>query len=104
MSEIPEVQSVPSLLGGASSWLLAMPIVMSEHAMEWRQVRFPKSKKKRIRRKWAKRAENWANVPMVILAGRHLVGHPDAIRILLDRARSGKPWRLKCAMRFRVGP
>lgn len=29
------------------------------HCMAARQVRFPKSKKKRIRRKWAKRPENF---------------------------------------------
>ena len=34
-----------------------------------KQIRFPKSKKKRIRRKWAKRAKNWSTgiVPLKCL-------------------------------------
>jgi len=31
-------------------------------AKQWRQVRFPKSKKRRIRKKWAKRRKNWGLV------------------------------------------
>lgn len=30
---------------------------------QWKQVRFPKSKKKRIRKKWSKRPINWGFVP-----------------------------------------
>lgn len=46
-----------------------------------RQVRFPRSKKRRIRRKWAKDRRNWVfeTEPMeaVLRIGNRLVMHPD---------------------------
>lgn len=39
------------------------PIIESDHLIERIQVRFPRSKKNRIRKKWAKRTENWVTIP-----------------------------------------
>ena len=41
--------------------LCGMPIIISDflgNHCEWRQVRFPRSKKKRIRKKWAKQSKH----------------------------------------------
>ena len=43
---------------------------------EWKQVRFPKSKRKRIRKKWRKDSRNWAmveTVAMMVVNGQHYV-------------------------------
>ena len=41
--------------------------VESEYCMERKQVRFPRSKRKRIRKKWAKQDKNFAMVPAVYI-------------------------------------
>lgn len=46
----------PSLFGG-------LQILESNHCADTRQFRFPRSKKKRIRKKWEKRPENYRRVP-----------------------------------------
>lgn len=43
------------------------------------QVRFPKSKKRRIRKKWAKRPENWAIQDVVPPGTVYLVRDPGAL-------------------------
>ncbi len=47
------------------------------------QVRFPRSKRKRIRKKWAKRSRNWTVRPredfFIIAESRTILGHPQAI-------------------------
>ena len=40
-----------------------VPVIFSDHVMALRQVRFPKSKKKRIRKKWSQREINFASRP-----------------------------------------
>ena len=56
----------------------AIPIYESLHCADRKQVHFPKSKKKRIRAKWAKRPENFASVPWpyAIRMNGVLVCHP----------------------------
>lgn len=49
------------------------------------QVRFPKSKKRRIRRKWAKNPKYWVTRPKpdYYIVGDMLFGHPEVIRKLM---------------------
>jgi len=43
--------------------LMGVNVVISEMLpKEWRQVRFPRTKRKRIRKKWRKDLRNWAMV------------------------------------------
>ena len=42
---------------------LGFKIIESPHMADRVQVRFPRSKKRRIRKKWAKRPDNWRDVP-----------------------------------------
>lgn len=63
----------------------------SAHLVERKQVRFPRSKRRRIRKKWSKRMENWRESPspyIYQLMGRTLVMHPAMLvrlREVLDQ-------------------
>jgi len=57
--------------------LMGLDVMFSANALERRQIRFPRSKKKRIRAKWAKREENVEYVPTTFMMGRKLVTHPS---------------------------
>lgn len=41
------------------------------------QFRFPKSKKRRIRNKWAKRPENWRPMRRAMIMGDMVLMHPS---------------------------
>lgn len=57
--------------------------------VEGRQLRFPRSKRRRIRRKWAKRPGNmeWRPCPGVMYddVNKVVIGHPDTILRLKAR-------------------
>lgn len=55
-----------------------MDVVVSPYCSTREQVKFPKTKKRRIRKKWAKRSENWVDVPWdyAIQMGGQLICHP----------------------------
>lgn len=55
----------------------------------WRreQFRFPKSKRKRIRKKWAKRPENWRTVAVPVFM--HIGGHIYCNRVGYDQLMRG---------------
>ena len=60
--------------------LTAIRLIESEHMTEYRQVQFPKTKKKRIQEKWRKNPRYWATVPMqdaIKLPDGTLVCHPE---------------------------
>lgn len=68
-----------SLIGSAfADSFGGIRLYANQHLVERRQVRFPRSKKRRIRKKWAKRASNWAvrPDPSVYMVGRDAFGHP----------------------------
>jgi hypothetical protein len=54
-------------------------MIESHYLTERLQVKFPRSKKKRIRRKWAKDQRNWKTVPqgVVYVVDGRMVMHPD---------------------------
>lgn len=48
-----------------------------------RQVRFPKSKKRRIRKKWSAKDKNWSFKPITLLVGTNTIHcHPEIARQL----------------------
>lgn len=54
-------------------------VILNDFMADYKQVKFPRSKKKRIRRKWAKNLKNYAYVPwtkMYQMGGDTLVMHP----------------------------
>ena len=63
------------LLGGG---LYGLRIVTEPTLSKRVQVKFPKSKKRRMRKKWAKDQKNWKTVPLdtIYQMGNTLIMHP----------------------------
>lgn len=77
--------------------LMGMRLITAPSMGETRQYRFPRSKKKRIRKKWAKRRQNYRFEPSTQLLINHekreIYGHPTVIEKLIqamkERDRNG---------------
>lgn len=71
---------------GLTDTLMGYKIKSNLSLMIRKQVRFGKSKRKRLRRKQAKKPENWAVLPdpKVYVIGEFLVGHPDTIARIIQ--------------------
>jgi hypothetical protein len=68
------------------SSLCGIRVVVSEAAMQKTQFRFPRSKRKRIRKKWAKRDCNYKYTPgAYMIEGNMLVCHPVVHAQLVKR-------------------
>ena len=80
--------------------LLGFRIVSSDHMADRVQFRFPRAKKRRIRRKWAKRRENYKTVPWdtAYRIGNTMYMHPIMVERLKreierqNRERVRGPW------------
>jgi len=60
-----------------------------------KQVRFPHSKKKRVRKKWAARDGNWTFKPLAFVSGRAIYCHPimaGELRREMQEARAKTPF------------
>lgn len=67
-----------------------IPVVLNPFLIEWKQYRFPRSKKKRIRAKWAKRQENYRMVPVydvIWLSSGKLMMHPETYKAIIQTQR-----------------
>ena len=67
------------MLSDKSIYLLAdARIVVSPMMCDRKQIRFPRSKKRRIQKKWRKRPGNWVNIPWqhAIKSGDIYLVHP----------------------------
>lgn len=60
--------------------VFSVPVYYHELTVR-KQVRFPRSKKARIRRKWAKQAKNWQSEPdpALYMVGGCIVGHRETV-------------------------
>lgn len=59
---------------------------------EYLQFRFPRSKSKRIRKKWRKKSENWKNIPLPHLfqiENFGYIGHPITVERTLRHLNVG---------------
>lgn len=58
--------------------LMGLKIIVDNCMADWKQVKFPRSKKKRIRKKWAKNRKNyrWVAWTTVYRIGNVIVMHP----------------------------
>lgn len=77
----------PAGLGG----LLGIQVVRSSMipSREYRQVRFPRSKRRRIRRKWRKNRANWGNAllpPVVYQMGSQLIANEAGYQMVMAAA------------------
>lgn len=59
-----------------------LKVVTSSLCVQRGQWRFPRSKKRRIRRKWAKVAGNHRDVPASYVLGDVLMCHPQVVNAL----------------------
>jgi hypothetical protein len=57
--------------------LYGITIVESLMAVNRTQVRFPKSKKRRIRAKWENRERNFKSIPQAFQMGNQIICHPS---------------------------
>lgn len=72
-----------------------MKVIVNAHLPRFKlvQFRFPKTKKARIKKKWAKNNRNYRQVPCkgaYIIGGHTLVIHPDDYAILKRQAEKEK--------------
>lgn len=69
-------------------------LIPDERLVIARQIRFPRSKRRRIRRKWARRPANHLFSPSPFLtydeAGKTVVGHPATLVILRHKIFASK--------------
>ena len=63
---------VGSILGG-------IKIIASTYCTTRQQYRFPRSKKKRMQKKWRKDQRNWREQPVMYMFGNDFVAHPENI-------------------------
>jgi hypothetical protein len=69
-----KTEAVSSRVGLLSHFNFSgMPVYVNAMAIARLQFRFPKSKGKRIRKKWAKRPENFKDVPGVYMMSRSMM-------------------------------
>jgi hypothetical protein len=69
-------------------YVQGMPVYKSNHCVVMEQYRFPKSKKKRIRKKWRKETRNFKCLPdpqMYLLKDKAWIGHPATIQKLMEK-------------------
>lgn len=76
------IDVIPPL--GLSGLLSGVRVYSSPHMADRKQVRFPRTKKRRIRKKWAKRPENYKTIPWdkVYQMGDAIYAHPAMIEKL----------------------
>lgn len=78
------IKPLPSL----NNHILGIPVFSTMTAVE--QFRFPRTKKRRIRKKWAARRENFRPDPNIYhIAGAGYVGHPATIAKMKGQLENG---------------
>ncbi len=75
------------MIQGSMGMLYGMPVMTSPHIPKFKLVqhRIPKSKSKRIRKKWSKNTANFKQVPitsMYVLNNSSIIMHPDTLQHL----------------------
>lgn len=85
-----------TLIGGALgviSGLMGPRFIADPALTEYKQVRFPKSKRKRIQKKWRKCLSNYAHVPSeaVYQVGFDVIAHPTTLYRIRREIEKGKP-------------
>jgi len=78
------LDTLEKLMDRERSTVPQLKIMMSDYCQDFVQFRFPKSKKRRIRQKWAKRIENYRTVPSkdFKMMGDTLIGHTSMRPVL----------------------
>jgi hypothetical protein len=61
--------------------LYALQLIECSHMADWKQYRFPRSKKRRIKKKWRKNGRNFRMVPQkkIFQVGNSFYAHPEIV-------------------------
>ena len=61
--------------------IFEMPFIACNYMADWKQFRFPRSKKRRIKKKWRKNARNFRMVPQkkIFRVGNSFYAHPEIV-------------------------
>ena len=90
-------QGMPRMIG---SILGGIKIIASTLCMTRQQYRFPRSKKKRMQKKWRKDQSNWREQPAMYMIGNgDVVAHPEIVRKIQHQIDSQLNERMAAAFR-----
>ena len=61
--------------------IFEMPFIACNYMEDWKQFRFPRSKKRRIKKKWWKESRNFRMVPQkkIFQVGNSFYAHPENV-------------------------
>ncbi len=72
---------ITSIAGGRGPF--GISVVESSYAIERKQFKFPRTRKKRIEKKWRKNPKNFKDSPGAYLVnGRTLYAHPEIVKVI----------------------
>lgn len=82
--------AIPERGGPIMAEFMGLEVLPSPYMTEYTQVRYPKSKRKRIQKKFRKDASNWDSLPSrkIMRMGRTLVMHPQTLLKLQEEVHS----------------
>lgn len=84
---MPAVNRAADTLRGFAS-LFSMKVMSSPFCTVRTQSRFPRSKKKRMRKKWAKDQRNWREEPTAYLFNnKDIIAHPGIIQAIREETK-----------------
>ncbi len=72
------------ILKGELGNIFGMRIISSPYAMNREQFKFPRSKKKRIRKKWAKNNKYFKDIPGMWIVNGDVIAHPSIVYKLIN--------------------
>jgi hypothetical protein len=72
--------------------LAGLTVHSDQYMRDWKQVRFPRSKKRRIRKKWTKQRKNfgWVPSPTIYRMGNMIIAHPKTINAFIRKYNNGQ--------------
>lgn len=89
--------NLPRMIGTV---LDGIKVISSIYCATREQYRFPRSKKKRIQKKWRKDQRNWREQPaMYMIGGKDILAHPEIVRKLQHQLDSRLKEQMAAAFR-----
>ena len=76
------------MIQGAMHYIDGMPVYESPHVITRRQFRKPRSKRKRIRKKWAKDPRNFKSTPSFMQMGNKILIHPSLMQSVRESCKT----------------
>jgi hypothetical protein len=73
------------MMHGAIPMFSGMRVTESVNAVSRKQVKFPRTKKRRLQKKWTKDIRNWETRPAIFMVSGNIVAHPALTHELMKR-------------------